>query len=605
MTKATKEINKNIDVGSELKGRAKEGRNAKNSSYILGILKRYWYICASYVLLSFVLTQVVVEGSGRIADATDSLFAGELIDLKSLMLVFGVLVLVGTVAAFFKSLSKNTFSINIQTDLRNLIMRKIVGFRYEYFDDEGTGSLMNKLLSDMYQIEGLFAETLPEGVVSLVTIVTVSISIGFMDVKLLLVTIVCYPLLLWLANVFTRKVTKVGVKRRNLYDDLENVALDAYQGITVGKSFNLYEIQKSRVFKVVDDILNNEYDRTRITAIALSFGNIIRWVPRIICYLFVLYEVYKGHLTIGSLLAYVMLLDRITQPLSWLPDYIAFLRESLVSVKRLEEILHQPQEESGSNVYKCESGFPVIEMKDIHFAYGEGEEVLSGFEISVHAGDNVAFVGSSGSGKSTLIKLMCGFYQPKSGEYKIYGHNYREWDIYALRRRIALVSQNVFLFPVSIAENVSYGKEGATKEEIIAACKQANIHDFIMTLPQGYDTLVGERGARLSGGQKQRISIARAFLKDAPVLLLDEPTSAVDVETESLIQEAVARISKGRTVITIAHRLSTIINSDRIYVLEQGKLVESGTHDELLSIGGVYSGLYDMEAKKGGEADGI
>ncbi len=576
----------------------------KRKSYIWDILKKYWYICAVYVVFSYILTQVVVAGSDKIATATDSLFAGNVIDITTLLMPFVVLVIIGIFAAFFKSLSKNTFSINIQTDIRELIMNRIVKFKYEYFDEEGTGGLMNKLLSDMYQIEGLFTEMLPEGIVTVVTIVTMCIYIGIMDIKLLLVTIICYPVLLWLANVLTKKVTRVGIKRRNLYDDLENVALDAYQGITISKSFNLYEVQKNRVFKVVEDILDNEYTRTKVTAVALSFGNIIKWIPKIICYLFVLYEVWKGNMTIGELMAYVMLLDRVTVPMAWVPEYIAGFRECLVSVNRLDDILNQPEEPTGEGDFSGVSYSCAIEMEDIHFAYGEGEEVLSDFDMVVAPGSNVAFVGSSGSGKSTLIKLMCGFYKPKSGRFKVYGHDYEEWNVNALRRQIALVSQNVFLFPVTIAENVSYGRLGATMDEIVEACKNANIHDFIMTLPQGYDTLVGERGARLSGGQKQRISIARAFLKDAPILLLDEPTSAVDVETEGLIQEAIAKISKGRTVVTIAHRLSTIINSDKIYVLEHGRIVEQGTHSELLMAGGAYSGLYEMEAK-GGEADGI
>ncbi len=576
----------------------------RNKSYILDVLKKYWYICGAYVLFSYALTLIVVEGSERIATATDDLFAGKNIDLRGLLVPFMVLVLLGTVAAFVKSLSKNTFSINIQTDIRNLIMTKIVKFRYEYFDEEGTGSLMNKLLSDMYQIESLFTEMLPEGIVSLVTMVTVSVYIGLTDIKLLLVTIVCYPVLLWLANVLTKKVTKIGVKRRGLYDDLQNVAIDAYQGITIGKSFNLYEIQKKRIFTIVEDILDNERIRTKVTGIAFAFGFIIKWIPKVICYIFVLYEVQKGNMTIGELMAYVMLLDRLTQPMAWIPDYIAGFRECMVSVKRLENILNQPEEETGNGDYQPDEGKPVIEFEDIHFAYKEGEEVLSDFNVSVERGSNVAFVGSSGSGKTTFIKIICGFYRILSGKYRIYGKDCEEWDIMALRRQIALVSQNVFLFPVSIAENVSYGRQDATMDEIVDACKNANIHDFIMSLPQGYDTLVGERGARLSGGQKQRISIARAFLKDAPILLLDEPTSAVDVETESLIQDAIARISKGRTVVTIAHRLSTIVNCDKIYVLEQGRIVESGTHSELLEAGGTYSSLYEMEAK-GGIVDGV
>ena len=220
-----------------------------------------------------------------------------------------------------------------------------------------------------------------------------------------------------------------------------------------------------------------------------------------------------------------------------------------------------------------------------------------------------------GGGKSTVFKILCGFYLPDQGSYKLYGHAYEEWNVRELRKQFTLVSQNVFLFPGTIADNVAYGHEGATLDQVKEACKNANIHDFIEELPDGYDTTVGERGVKLSGGQRQRISIARAFLKAAPILLLDEPTSAVDVETEELIKDAIRKISVGKTVITIAHRLSTIENADRIFVFDHGKIAECGTHDELLKAGGLYQSLYtresevmdqqpveeDTECKRGGE----
>ena len=207
----------------------------------------------------------------------------------------------------------------------------------------------------------------------------------------------------------------------------------------------------------------------------------------------------------------------------------------------------------------------------------------------------MAFVGGSGEGKSTIFKLLCGFYRKQEGTYKLFNKCFENWDLDAARQLFGLVSQNVFLFPGTIAENVAYGKDDATLEEIQEACKLANIHEFIMSLPKQYDTLVGERGTRLSGGERQRISIARAFLKEAPILLLDEPTSAIDVGTEDLIKEAIRRISNGKTVITIAHRLSTIENVDTIMVLHKGEIVESGTSESLLGLEGIYHHLYEVQ----------
>ena len=212
--------------------------------------------------------------------------------------------------------------------------------------------------------------------------------------------------------------------------------------------------------------------------------------------------------------------------------------------------------------------------------------------FSVKAGEQIAFVGGSGEGKTTIFKLLCGFYEKNNGQYRLFGHFFENWNLEAARNCFSVVSQNVFLFPETIKQNVACGKENATDEEIIEACKNANIHNFIMSLPEGYGTLVGERGVRLSGGQRQRISIARAFLKDAPILLLDEPTSSVDIDAERKIQDAIERISTGKTVIIIAHRLSTVKNAKRIYVVKEGKIVEMGNHEELLERDGIYADMY-------------
>lgn len=540
---------------------------------LMAPIRKHCYICLLYLLFSYALTQILVLGSSKIAEATDVLFAGSAVDWQEFMLPFIILMLFGGIAAFGKSYSKNTFSIAMQTDMRNMLVSKLVKIRTQYFDAEGTGVLMNKLLSDMYQIEALFTESIPEFLIALITIVTVCTYIGMQSIRLLIVTVICYPLLFWIANKLTRIVGKVARVRRQLYDDLENSAYDVIQGILVGKTFGLYELQKKRIFDIADDIVQNESRRTKVLAANYVMGDLVRWIPKLICYLFCLYEVVNGRMTIGMILAYVMLLDRIARPMGNVPGQIASIREHAISVKRLQEVLNQEEEVFGTGDFAPE-GDVVLELEHVKFGYSEDRPVLRDINLSVRRGRNVAFVGNSGGGKSTVMKILCGFYYPQEGQYRIYGHEFREWDINALRRHISLVSQNVFLFPGTIASNVAYGKPGATREEIEEACKKANIHDFIEQLPQGYETEVGERGARLSGGQKQRISIARAFLKDAPILLLDEPTSAVDVETEQGIQEVLKEISRNRTVITIAHRLNTIEDADEIYVFENGEIVK-------------------------------
>ena len=544
---------------------------AKNPN-LLDPIRKYWYLCSFYLIFSYALTLIIVVGSSKIADATDNLFTGENVILLEFMIPFIILMLLGGGMAWGKSYSKNTFSICMQTDIRNMLVSKLVKIRIPYFNAEGTGTLMNKLLSDMHQTEALFAECIPEFLVAIITIVTVCSYIGLQSVRLLLVTMVCYPLLFWSAGKLTKMVGKIAIVRRQLYDKLENSAYDVIQGILVGKTFNLYEFQKKRIFDIADEIVRNESCRTKVLAMNFVVGDLVRWIPKLCCYLFCIYEADHGRMTVGTILAYAMLLDQISKPMGNIPGQIASIREYSISIKRLQEILNQEEEVSGKGDFAPE-GEIVLELEHVNFGYSEEKQILKDINLTIKRGSNVAFIGNSGGGKSTVMKILCGFYYPQGGQYRIYGHDFREWDINALRKHISLVSQNVFLFPGTIAQNVAYGRISATREKIIEACKKANIHNFIMELPQGYDTEVGERGARLSGGQKQRVSIARAFLKDAPILLLDEPTSAVDVETEREIQEALREVSHNRTVITIAHRLNTIADADEIYVFENGEIV--------------------------------
>lgn len=544
-------------------------------------IRKYWLLCFIYVLFAYILIHILVLGSNMIAETTDKLFSGNEIVLYEFLFPFIVLMLLGGMAAFVKSYTRNTFSICMQTDIRNMLVSKLVRLPNSYFDTVGTGALINQLQSDMYQVETFFSELIPECFVSVITIATVCIYIGIHSLSLLSVTIICYPFLLWGANKVTKKVGQVALVRHQLYDELENVSYDVIQGILVGKTFNLYDIQKQRIFRIVDAIVENEVYRTKIQALSFVLGDLIRWLPKIVCYLFCLYEVTRGRLSIGDVLAYVMLLDKVTTPMGRFSSYIATYKENRISIMRLQSILNQEEELSGTGCFEPEENI-VFQLDNISFGYSQNEQILKNISLKIKKGSKVAFVGSSGSGKSTIMKILCGFYYPQSGRYQIYGHDFWEWDVNKLRNKIALVSQNVFLFPGTIMENVAYGKPGATEEEIIDAYKKASAHDFIMQMPLGYETEVGERGIKLSGGQKQRLSIARAFLKDAPILLLDEPTSAVDMETEKDIQDALHKIAENRTVITIAHRLSTISDADEIYVFGDGKVVMQG---------GVYDGV--------------
>ena len=449
---------------------------------------------------------------------------------------------------------------------------------------------------------------------------TVTAYLVRMDAALILILFASYPLMLVVANWLSKRLEKVVVKWRTNLDIRTQTAYDAVQGIVTGRSYNLYDVMKRRIDGTIDTIAEHGCASTRITSMGWVVKNILTTIPVTGCYLFALHEMLTGRITTGEMLSFTVLMGRILYPIGDVVFCLNDYRQAGVAMKRLRELYEAETETEAAGTFRGADGKRqdrsaeerrftdggkqdnVIVWENVRFGYREDQMVLNGISFRIRQGETAAFVGGSGEGKSTLFRLLCGFYIKTSGRFFLYGKEFENWDLQAARECFSLVSQNVFLFPVSIRQNVAYGKEGTTEEEIVEACKNANIHERILEFPQGYDTVVGERGTRLSGGEKQRISIARAFLKNAPLLLLDEPTAAVDEGTETQIQEAVSRISKGRTVLLIAHRLSTVRQADQIFVIKHGKIAEQGTHQELLELGGVYAGLYgaDGHGEKGG-----
>lgn len=320
----------------------------------------------------------------------------------------------------------------------------------------------------------------------------------------------------------------------------------------------------------------------------------MQWIPNIICVSYAYVLVKQGSLSIGELLVFILIQDRFVKAFIDLPFSIVDAKEHLVCIKRIEDILNETEETSGEEKTIISEADTIV-FEKVSFQYENNKRILKEVSFKIPTGSRVAFVGESGGGKSTIFKIICGLYPVSEGRFSLFGRNYCEWNLQIARDFIALVSQNVILFPTTIYENVRYGKWEASKDEIVEACKNAKIQEFIMGLPEKYDTLVGEKGILLSGGERQRISIARAFLKNAPILLLDEPTSAIDIRTEKEIQEAIDKLSQNKTCLTIAHRLSTIENADLIYVIKDGEIIENGTHSGLMNRKGYYFKLHEMD----------
>lgn len=558
----------------------------------------HWFIIS--MLMTYILTSVVVKGNSLIAGAVDKLLSDEPIIMADFMLVLIVMTLIGVVSAFVKSYASSRFSVLVQTEFKNLAADKLIRLEYRYFDESVSGSIINKLISDIAETGNFFSHTLPDLSSVLIQIITIMVYIGSLDYKLLGVVLLCYPILLIFANFISKKLVALAKKRRGKLDVMSSIASDSIQGIVVGRSYNLFDVIKKKLDAAIDDIFKNEYERTMISSGSAVLQQMIAWVPNIICSVYILYQTLSGVVSIGEMMSFMILINRLIHPMSELPFIINDAKEINVSMNRLEEIMAQNNESSGDFSITSETYGKAlknaIELNELDFSYEEdGRQIFNKLSVEIERGKTTAFAGGSGQGKTTVFKILCGFYQQNSGEYYLMGKKFSEWNLEKAREQFALVSQSVFLFPETIAENVAYGRTGATMEEVVQACKYANIHSFIENLPEKYHTLVGERGVRLSGGERQRISIARAFLKNAPILLLDEPTSAIDVETEALIKEAIDKISKNKTVIIIAHRLSTIESADKICVFDNGRIVETGTHDQLLQMQGAYSELYHSE----------
>lgn len=566
--------------------------------------KKYLLYFVAELILSYILAAVVVEGNTIISDAIDTMIAREKVEFNTFLVMLLVLTAVGFVVAFFKGVTTSMFAIKVQTMYKTMVAKKLYRLQYKYFDVNGYASVLNKVNTDIAEMDTLLSQNIPEICTNLVAMITYAVYVGRINLGLLFLIVVCYPFLMYFTNKIVKKVEKLRKVFRQKSDIITEISQDCVNGIMVLRAFGAENYFQGKLGKAADDLVDNEEKRVRISNTALLVREMLQWLPNIICAVYAYVMVQKGNISMGELVVFLMILQKFVDAYVSVPFIMVDVQENMVCVKRVEEILMQEDEPSGTQVSGVDTDV-AVSFENVSFSYVEGKEVLKKLCFEIKKNSKVAFVGDSGGGKSTIFHLLCGFYPLGSGIYKLFGRDFSQWNVEAAREKMALVSQNVFLFPTSIRENVRYGNLNASDEEIMEACKNARIHDFIVGLPEGYDSIVGERGVLLSGGERQRISIARAFLKNAPILLLDEPTSAVDVETEALISEALDKLSHDRTCITIAHRLSTIQNADEIVVIKGGMVAESGRHADLLQKGGVYAGIYGKEVKEEKEHESV
>lgn len=510
-----------------------------------------------------------------------------------------------SILTFLIWLGESFFEYLYLTGWRNLAQKvqhllRIDGYSHvqsldlSYFEDQSSGRLVSILNDDINQLERF----LDGGISSLIQTAVAVIGVGsiffVISPQIALFAILPIPVIVFGAFWFQTRATRLYEAVRNQVGDLAAKLSNNISGIMTIKSFAK---EKEEALSIEKDSLAYVQANKEAIAISSAFIPIIRMailVGFIVTFLLGAKKVIDGELAVGSYGVLVFLTQRILWPMTTLASTVDLYERAMASAKRVLDLIEEPVDiKSGSFTAPNLQG--AFEFKDVSFQYKTGPRILENINIEIQAGKTTALVGGTGSGKSTLIKLLLRFYDVEQGDLSLDGVPLEEYDIEFLRKNIGLVSQDVFLFHGSVKENIAYAKPEASDEEIVEAAKMAEANSFIEKLPEVYDTIIGERGQKLSGGQRQRISLARAILKDPKVLILDEATSAVDNETEAAIQKSLLKVSENRTVIVIAHRLSTIVSADRIYVIDKGRLTESGKHADLLSNNGIYSQLWNVQ----------
>jgi ATP-binding cassette subfamily B protein len=498
---------------------------------------------------------------------------------------------------FFLQVLWRNLAQNLQHDLRLDAYGHLQDLDMAWFEDSSTGKLVAILNDDVNQLERF----LDNGANSLIQVATSIIAVGgvffYISPQIALLAFTPIPVILFGAFWFQRRAQPLYANVREKVGLLSTRLANNIAGIATIKSFTREKYEQQQL-----ELESLEYVAANRSAIRISsaFIPVIRMA---ILAGFVVTLIYGGKLTIdgelnaGAYSVLVFLTQRLLWPLTRLAETVDLFERAMASTRRILNLLEVPvHTRSGSTVLPVDQVKGELVFEKVNFAYSNGAEVLHDINLRIAPGETIAVVGQTGSGKSTLMKLLLRFYSVTSGQIKLDGHDISDLQIPELRAAFGLVSQDVFLFHGSVAENISYGRNDASRDEIEAAARAAEAHDFILQLPDGYDTIVGERGQKLSGGQRQRVSIARAVLKDPPVLILDEATSAVDNETEAAIQRSMQVITRGRTTLVVAHRLSTIVKADRIYLIDQGRISEQGSHADLLQQNGLYAALWRVQA---------
>ncbi|TWB82441.1 subfamily B ATP-binding cassette protein MsbA [Nitrospirillum amazonense] len=515
------------------------------------------------------------------------------------VIVFATFVVRGF-SGYFSAVLMNNVGQRLVAALQKQLYNHLIKADLAYLHSLPSGQLVSSLVNDVNQVRQGTAEVLTNYGQSVLTLIFLVGVMFQQDWLLATISLTVVPFTTLMLSRMTGRLRRVAGRTQAALGTFASILTQTFQGARHVKAYGMEEYEMRRVAGIADDLRKLTNKSFRVSSSLIPINEVLSGVIFVGVIIYGGLEAAAGHSTAGTLTSFTGAFLLAFEPLKRLSKLQTQLQVSLASAERVFALLDTPPriiDRPGAAELAVASH--AIKFNDVRFAYQDGTVALDGVSLEVPAGKTVALVGSSGSGKTTILNLIPRFYDVTGGSVTLGGQDIRDVTLASLRSAIGLVSQETGLFDDTVRGNIAYGRVGATQEEIEAAAKAAAAHDFILGLPQGYDTRVGENGVKLSGGQRQRIAIARAMLKNAPVLLLDEATSALDSESERLVQDALRRLQQGRTTLVIAHRLSTIIDADRIYVIDGGRVVESGTHDELLALDGAYARFHALQAGGG------
>ena len=514
------------------------------------------------------------------------------------IVLMGIVLILEVVSQFYFVYWANWLGQDIVKDIRVKLFDHMLRFKMKYYDNSPVGQLVTRSVSDIEAIARIFSQGLFMIISDLMKMIVVLIFMFFMNWKLTWIVILAMPLLLYATRIFQLKMKVAFEEVRTQIANLNTFVQERVTGMKIVQLFTREEVEYQK-FKVINDKHNKAWIRT------VWYNSIFFPIADIISSLTLGFIVWYGGIgiiggdsttTFGDFFAYTMLISMLFNPLRQIADKFNDLQMGMIAANRVFAILDIQDQVQQNGTVQAPHFKGALSFKNVHFSYIEGEEVIKGIDLEILPGQTIAIVGSTGAGKSTIINLLNRFYEIQEGTICIDEQDIKRFDLYSLRKQIAVVLQDVFLFADTIVNNIMLDNPNITRADVIEAAEKIGVHDFIMTLPNGYDYNVKERGVMLSSGQRQLIAFLRAYVSNPSILILDEATSSIDTYSEELIQEATLKITKGRTSIVIAHRLATVVNADKIIVMDKGLIVEQGKHVDLLQLeNGYYKNLYDSQ----------